>query len=79
VLQMGYRRRIYLAEKQKAEIWDRWQRGGSMCSIGRRLYRNSSLVYPLLARTDESFRVAASARKFWSRRVQASRGGVEPQ
>ena len=24
---MVYRRRIYFTEKQKAEIWDRWQRG----------------------------------------------------
>jgi IS30 family transposase len=24
---MGYRQRIYFTEKQKAEIWDRWQRG----------------------------------------------------
>ena len=24
---MGYRGRIYFTEKQKAEIWDRWQRG----------------------------------------------------
>ena len=48
---MGYRRRIYFTEKQKAEIWDRWQRGESMSSIGRRFDRNSSSVYPLLART----------------------------
>ena len=27
---MGYRGRIYFTEKQKAEIWDRWQRGESM-------------------------------------------------
>jgi hypothetical protein len=33
---MGYRGRIYFTEKQKAEIWDRWQRGESMSSIGRR-------------------------------------------
>ena len=48
---MGYRRRIYFTEKQKAEIWDRWQRGESMSSIGRRFDRNSSSIYPLLART----------------------------
>ena len=48
---MGYRRRIYFSEKQKAEIWDRWQRGESMSSIGRRFDRNSSSIYPLLART----------------------------
>ena len=48
---MGYRRRIHFTEKQKAEIWDRWQRGESMRSIGRLFDRNSSSIYPLLART----------------------------
>ena len=48
---MGYRGRIYFTEKQKAEIWDRWQRGESMSSIGRMFDRNSSSIYPLLART----------------------------
>ena len=48
---MGYRRRIYFTEKQKAEIWDRWQRGESMSAIGRLFDRGSSSVYPLLART----------------------------
>ena len=48
---MVYRRRIYFTEKQKADIWDRWQRGESMSSIGRRFDRNSSSIYPLLART----------------------------
>ena len=48
---MGYRRRIYFTEKQKGEIWDRWQRGESMSSIGRMFDRNSSSIYPLLART----------------------------
>ncbi|MGK2923844.1 MAG: IS30 family transposase [Methyloceanibacter sp.] len=48
---MGYRGRIYFTEKQKAEIWDRWQCGESMSSIGRLFDRNSSSIYPLLART----------------------------
>jgi len=48
---MGYRGRIYFTEQQKAEIWDRWQRGESMSSIGRRFDRNSSSIYPVLART----------------------------
>ena len=48
---MGYRGRIYFTEKQKAEIWDRWQRGKSMSSIGRMFDRNSSSIYPLLSRT----------------------------
>ena len=48
---MGYRGRIYFTEQQKAEIWDRWQRGESMSSIGRMFDRNSSSIYPLLSRT----------------------------
>jgi len=48
---MAYRRRIYFTGKQKAEIWDRWQRGETMSSIGRLFDRGSSSIYPLLART----------------------------
>ena len=48
---MAYRRRIYFTEKQKAEIWDCWQRGESMSSIGRLFDRGSSSIYPLLSRT----------------------------
>lgn len=48
---MVYRKRIFFSEKQKAEIWDRWQRGESMSSIGRVFYRGSSSIYPLLERT----------------------------
>ncbi len=33
------------------EIWDRWQRGESMSSIGRGFERESSSIYPLLSRT----------------------------
>jgi len=29
---MKYRRRIYYSTEQRAEIWDRWQRGESMRS-----------------------------------------------
>ena len=48
---MKYRRRIFFTDKQKSQIWDRWQRGESMSSIGRLLGRDSSSIYPLLART----------------------------
>ena len=44
--------RIYFTSKQKSEIWDRWQRGESMSSIGRLFDRDSSSIYPLLSRTD---------------------------
>ena len=30
---MEYRRRIFFTDKQKSEIWDRWQREKSMNSI----------------------------------------------
>lgn len=48
---MKYRRRVFFTDKQKSEIWDRWQRGESMSSIGRGFDRASSSIYPLLART----------------------------
>ena len=48
---MKYRQRTFYTAKQKSEIWDRWQRGESMSSIGRGFDRASSSIYPLLART----------------------------
>ena len=48
---MAYRKRRFFNDKQKAEIWDRWQRGESMSSIGRHFDRASSSIYPLLERT----------------------------
>ncbi len=48
---MKYRRRVFFTNKQKSEIWDQWQRGESMSSIGRGFDRGSSSIYPLLART----------------------------
>jgi len=50
-VQMKRRRRIYFTADQKREIWDRWQRGESMSSIGRGFDRDSSSIYPLLSRT----------------------------
>jgi IS30 family transposase len=47
---MTRRRRIYFTAEQKSEIWDRWQRGESMSSIGRGFERDSSSIYPLLSR-----------------------------
>ena len=46
---MKYRRRIYYSAAQRAEIWDRWQRGESMSSIGRRFDRESSSVFSMLS------------------------------
>ena len=48
---MKRRHRIYYTEAQKADIWDRWERGESMSSIGRLFERNSSSIYPILAPT----------------------------
>lgn len=48
---MKYLRRVFFTDKQKSEIWDQWQRGKSMNSIGRGFDRSSSSIYPLLARS----------------------------
>jgi hypothetical protein len=48
---MKYRRRVFFTDKQKSEIWDRWQGGESMSSIGRVFDRGSSSICPLLERT----------------------------
>jgi hypothetical protein len=44
-MNMKYRRRIFFTDKQKSEIWDRWQRGESMSSIGRVFDRGSSSIF----------------------------------
>ncbi|QHD68360.1 IS30 family transposase [Sphingobium yanoikuyae] len=44
-------RRIYYTASQRAEIWDRWQRGESMSSIGRRFDRESSSVFSVISPT----------------------------
>ena len=48
---MKYRQRTFYIDKQKSEMWDRWQRGESMSSIGRRFDRASSSIFPHLAVT----------------------------
>ena len=48
---MKQRRRIYYSAAQRAEIWDRWQAGESMSSIGRRFDRESSSVFSVLSPT----------------------------
>ena len=48
---MKYRRRIYYSAVQRAEIWDRWQRGESMSSIGRVFERESSSVFSVISPT----------------------------
>lgn len=48
---MKQRRRIYYSAAQRAEIWDRWQAGESMSSIGRGFDRESSSVFSVLSPT----------------------------
>jgi DNA-binding CsgD family transcriptional regulator len=48
---MVYRTRIKYTAAQKAEIWDRWQHGESLTSIGRLFDRPSSSVFNMLAPT----------------------------
>lgn len=48
---MAHRPRIRYTAEQKADIWDRWQRGESMCSIGRVFDRYSSSIFKQLVPT----------------------------
>ena len=48
---MKYSRRVYYSAEQRAEIWDRWQRGESMSSIGRVFDRQSSSVFSVISPT----------------------------
>ena len=48
---MKQRRRIYYSAVQRSEIWDRWQAGESMRSIGRRFDRKSSSVFSVISPT----------------------------
>jgi len=46
---MVYRTRIYYTAKQKALMWDHWQRGDSLKAIGRLFDRPSSSVFNVLS------------------------------
>ncbi|WP_156041971.1 helix-turn-helix domain-containing protein, partial [Bradyrhizobium sp. URHD0069] len=48
---MKQRRRIYYSTAQRSEIWDRWQAGEPMSSIGRRFDRESSSVFSVISPT----------------------------
>jgi hypothetical protein len=48
---MKQRRRIYYSAAQRSEIWDRWQAGEPMSSIGRRFDRESSSVFSIISPT----------------------------
>ena len=46
---MSYRTRIKYTTAQRAEIWDRWQKGESLNAIGRAFDRPSSSIFGLLS------------------------------
>ena len=48
---MKQRRRIYYSAAQRSDIWDRWQAGEPMSSIGRRFDRESSSVFSVISPT----------------------------
>ena len=48
---MVYRTRINYTAAQKADIWDRWQRGEPLTAIGRLFDRPSSSIFTMLAPT----------------------------
>ena len=74
---MKHRRRIYYSAAQRAEIWDRWQRGESMSSIGRRFDRESSSVFSVISPTGgirPAERTRCSLALSLSEREEISRG-----
>jgi len=48
---MAYRKRIYYTAAQKAEMWDRWQRGETLHSIARLFDRYHTSVRKIIAAT----------------------------
>lgn len=79
---MKYRTRTFYTNKQKSEMWDRWQRGESMSSIGRYFNRASSSIFPHLAQFG-GIRPAARKRSRFAlsltEREEISRGLVAKQ
>ncbi len=47
---MIYRTRLYYSDKQKEEMWDRWQKGESIASIGRSFERGASSIGGIFSR-----------------------------
>lgn len=48
---MKYRTRINYSEEQKAQMWDRWQKGESLHSIARLFDRGHSSISRILSET----------------------------
>jgi DNA-binding CsgD family transcriptional regulator len=51
MLKMKYRTRVYYTESDKAEMWDRWQKGESLSSIARLFGCSHSSIQGVLAPT----------------------------
>lgn len=49
VCAMASRKRIYYTDAQKAEMWDRWQKGETLHSIARLFDRHHTSVRGILA------------------------------
>ena len=79
---MKHRTRIYFSAAQRADIWNRWQRGESMSSIGRLFERQSSSIYPILSRSGgirPPTRTRAQVALSLSEREEISRGVASQQ
>lgn len=48
---MKYRTRIYYSEKQKAQMWDRWQKGDTLHTIARLFDRSHGSIAGILSRS----------------------------
>ena len=76
---MAYRTRIKYTAKQKEEIWNRWQKGESLTSIGRVFDRPSSSIFGQLAPTGgirPAIRKRSKHSLTLSEREEISRGTV---
>ena len=79
---MSYRTRIKYTDKQKTEIWNRWQRGESLKEIGRAFDRGSSSIYGQLSPTGgirPAMRRRAPLALTLSEREEISRGLASDQ
>jgi IS30 family transposase len=76
---MNYRTRIRYTTAQKKEMWDRWQQGESLTSIGRAFDRPSSSIFGQLAPTGgirPPQRIRSKLALSLSEREEISRGVV---
>ena len=79
---MKHRTRLNFSAEQRADIWDRWQRGESMRSIGRLFERESSSIYALLQPSGgirPSTRTRSRVALSLSEREEISRGVARQQ